>query len=198
MQPSTALFQPPTAAEEQLLDELRAGPSRRGCAPTRRRSTLIDWLTRNRPARTAPGRTSGCIIFTEYRDTQKWLQGLLAADGLSTARRLMLLYGGMDDEDRERDQGRVPGQPAGEHRCASCSRPTPPREGIDLQRHCHRLVHYEIPWNPNRLEQRNGRVDRHGQQHKPQIFHFVAAGLRATCRSTAMRRSARSKATSSS
>ena len=36
-------------------------------------------------------------------------------------------------------------------------------EGIDLQRHCHRMVHYEIPWNPNRLEQRNGRIDRHGQ-----------------------------------
>ena len=36
-------------------------------------------------------------------------------------------------------------------------------EGIDLQNHCSRLIHYEIPWNPNRMEQRNGRLDRHGQ-----------------------------------
>ena len=52
-------------------------------------------------------------------------------------------------------------------------------EGIDLQRHCHRLIHYEIPWNPNRLEQRNGRIDRHGQQAKEvNVFHFVAATFR--------------------
>ncbi|HMQ33883.1 MAG TPA: helicase-related protein, partial [Chloroflexaceae bacterium] len=53
----------------------------------------------------------------------------------------------------------------------------PASEGIDLQRHCHRLVHYEIPWNPNRMEQRNGRIDRHGQRHNPQVFHFAPAGL---------------------
>jgi hypothetical protein len=50
-------------------------------------------------------------------------------------------------------------------------------EGIDLQRHCHRLLHVEIPWNPNRLEQRNGRVDRHGQPSPTVlIHHFVGAG----------------------
>ena len=49
-------------------------------------------------------------------------------------------------------------------------------EGIDLQNFCHRSVHYEIPWNPNRLEQRNGRVDRHGQKHEVLAHHFVPAG----------------------
>ncbi len=49
-------------------------------------------------------------------------------------------------------------------------------EGIDLQRHCHRLVHYEIPWNPNRMEQRNGRIDRHGQRHTPLVYHFAPQG----------------------
>ena len=50
-------------------------------------------------------------------------------------------------------------------------------EGIDLQRHCHRLIHYEIPWNPNRMEQRNGRIDRHGQRPEPLVYHFVAKGF---------------------
>ena len=50
-------------------------------------------------------------------------------------------------------------------------------EGIDLHRACHRLVHMEVPFNPNRMEQRNGRVDRHGQKSPTvDIFHFAAAG----------------------
>ena len=50
-------------------------------------------------------------------------------------------------------------------------------EGIDLQNHCSRLIHFEIPWNPNRLEQRNGRIDRHGQKSKKVlIHHFVGKG----------------------
>ena len=52
-------------------------------------------------------------------------------------------------------------------------------EGIDLQNHCYRLIHYEIPWNPNRMEQRNGRIDRHGQRAPAvQIYHFVGQGCR--------------------
>ena len=46
-------------------------------------------------------------------------------------------------------------------------------EGIDLQNHCSRLFHYEIPWNPNRLEQRNGRIDRHGQRA---LLHSISEG----------------------
>ncbi|MGH3853185.1 MAG: helicase-related protein, partial [Pseudonocardiaceae bacterium] len=50
-------------------------------------------------------------------------------------------------------------------------------KGINLQWHCHRVLHWEIPWNPNRLEQRNGRVDRHGQRApEVQVRHFVPAG----------------------
>ncbi|HEY1620947.1 MAG TPA: helicase, partial [Streptosporangiaceae bacterium] len=47
-----------------------------------------------------------------------------------------------------------------------------------LQRHCHRVIHYDIPFNPNRLEQRIGRVDRHGQRHQVEVAHFVGAGWR--------------------
>ncbi len=50
-------------------------------------------------------------------------------------------------------------------------------EGIDLQNHCHRLLHWEIPWNPNRLEQRNGRIDRFRQPSpKVNVYHFVPKG----------------------
>src|SRR6185312_9580353 len=47
------------------------------------------------------------------------------------------------------------------------------------QNFCSRLIHYEIPWNPNRMEQRNGRVDRHGQRaSQVDVYHFVGSGFR--------------------
>ena len=47
-------------------------------------------------------------------------------------------------------------------------------EGADFQNHCRNLIHYEIPWNPVRLEQRNGRIDRHGQTaDEVRVHHFV-------------------------
>src|SRR5690606_34405359 len=45
-----------------------------------------------------------------------------------------------------------------------------------LQNHCHRLVNYDIPFNPNKLEQRAGRIDRYGQRHSPEIYNFIPAG----------------------
>ena len=49
-------------------------------------------------------------------------------------------------------------------------------EGIDLQNHCNLLIHVEIPYNPNVMEQRNGRIDRHGQkQSEVVIWHPVDA-----------------------
>jgi superfamily II DNA or RNA helicase len=47
-------------------------------------------------------------------------------------------------------------------------------EGLNLHKHCHRMVHFELPWNPNRLEQRNGRIDRYGQT-KPPLIGFLYA-----------------------
>lgn len=46
-------------------------------------------------------------------------------------------------------------------------------EGLDLQRGCAELVHYELPWNPNRLEQRNGRINRYGQTEKSVGFSML-------------------------
>ncbi len=47
-------------------------------------------------------------------------------------------------------------------------------EGLNLQTSCRYVFHWEIPWNPMRLEQRNGRVDRHGQARDVVAFHFTS------------------------
>lgn len=49
-------------------------------------------------------------------------------------------------------------------------------EGLNLQDRCHHLIHLELPYNPNRLEQRNGRIDRYGQRHTPQVQYLYLAG----------------------
>ncbi|HEY2616780.1 MAG TPA: helicase-related protein [Acetobacteraceae bacterium] len=49
-------------------------------------------------------------------------------------------------------------------------------EGLNLQQRCCNLIHLDLPYNPNRLEQRNGRIDRYGQQRDPQIRYLYLAG----------------------
>jgi hypothetical protein len=117
------------------------------------------------------------IIFTEYRATQNWLHEKLVAAGLASGERLMTLYGGMDSDQRESIKAAFQARPdQSDVRILLATDAA--SEGIDLQNHCHRLVHFEIPWNPNRMEQRNGRIDRHGQQHDPLIYHFAGKGYR--------------------
>jgi superfamily II DNA or RNA helicase len=114
------------------------------------------------------------IVFTEYRDTQRWLAELLAARGLG-GDRLGLLHGGMDPAKRDHLKAAFQANPVRDQVRILLATDTA-SEGIDLQRHCHRVIHYDIPFNPNRLEQRIGRVDRYQQHHDVEVVHFVGAG----------------------
>ena len=168
----------PGQQEKALLRELHDFAVEASLRPDSKAKRLIEWLLRTlKPD--GEWNNERVLIFTEYRTTQKWLHGLLAAAGLAQADRLMTIYGGMKAEDRERIKAAFQHDPA----------TSPVRillatdaasEGIDLQRNCHRLIHVEIPWNPNRMEQRNGRVDRHGQRaSEVLIYHFVGKGFDA-------------------
>ncbi|MFI5802211.1 DISARM system SNF2-like helicase DrmD [Streptomyces sp. NPDC051561] len=114
------------------------------------------------------------VVFTEYRDTQIWLQSLLRDQGLG-GDRVALLHGGMDAEDRELLRLAFQAEPA-ENPVRILIATDAASEGIDLQRHCHRLVNYDIPFNPNKLEQRIGRIDRYGQRKAPEVVHFIGSG----------------------
>ena len=139
--------------------------------PDSKCKALIDWLEKTlRPD--GDWNDERVIIFTQYRATQKWLLGLLAPAGLASGDRLMTIYGGMDSEEREAIKAAFQAPPKdAEVRILLATDSA--SEGINLQNHCHRVIHFEIPWNPNTLEQRNGRVDRHGQKKAPLIYHFA-------------------------
>lgn len=150
--------------------------------PDSKAEQLIAWLHKT----LKPGgrwNDERVIIFTEYRATQNWLYGLLAREGFAEKgpngeKRLLMLYGGMDTREREAIKAAFQADPAAASVRIMLATDAA-SEGIDLQNHCSRLFHYEIPWNPNRLEQRNGRIDRHGQ-HAAQvdIYHFVGSKYR--------------------
>jgi superfamily II DNA or RNA helicase len=117
------------------------------------------------------------IVFTEYRATQLWLQSILEAQGLGGDGRLQMLYGGMDETKREYIKAAFQAAPDRDPVRILLATDTA-SEGIDLQNHCHRVINYDIPFNPNRLEQRIGRVDRFGQHHAVEVAHFIGAGWR--------------------
>lgn len=114
------------------------------------------------------------IVFTEYTATQAWLAEVLTSRGLGGPL-LGLLYGGMDPKRRDHLKAAFQAAPHRDELRILLATDMA-SEGIDLQNHCHRVIHYDIPFNPNRLEQRIGRVDRLGQRYPVDMVHFVGAG----------------------
>ena len=170
----------PLAAEEKkLLAELREFATHAATRADSKARRLIQWLKDNlKPDGQWTDRR--VIIFTEYRATQKWLHDLLAAEGFAGQDRLLTIYGGMATEDRERIKAAFQADPK-DAAVRILLATDAASEGVNLQNHCWQLIHYEIPWNPNRMEQRNGRVDRHGQKNpEVHVHHFVGAGFDAT------------------
>jgi superfamily II DNA or RNA helicase len=171
---STRLHPEPNDAELALLREMGNWARARQDRPDAKAHELLRFLTS--VCRTPDGGWTNerVVVFTEYRDTQLWLERILRQHGLGEER-LTLLYGGMDGEQRELLRLAFQADPA-EQPVRILLSTDSASEGIDLQNHCHRMVNYDIPFNPNKLEQRIGRIDRYGQRHVPQISHFVGTG----------------------
>ena len=163
--------------ERDLLDEMARWAERARRRPDSKAEALLTWLD----ARVRPGGHWGdsrVIVFSEYRATQNYLIEVLTSRGFGDPDRLMTMYGGMDEEQRERVKAAFQASPE-ESGVRILVATDAASEGIDLQNHCNLMIHAEIPWNPNRLEQRNGRIDRHGQrQPEVLIHHFVGTGYR--------------------
>ncbi len=166
----------PGADEQALLDQLTAWAGEHGQESDAKARALLGYLVAECKGGDPDGEWNDerVVVFTEYRDTQRWLADLLDRYGLAAGGRLELLYGGMDPDERERVKGDFQ-KPPDLHPVRILLATDTASEGIDLQDQCHRLVNYDIPFNPNRLEQRAGRIDRYGQQRPPQIRHFVGA-----------------------
>jgi superfamily II DNA or RNA helicase len=107
------------------------------------------------------------LIFTESKDTLDYLEKRIKSWGYS----VNVIHGAMSLEDRvtaesvfkNETQVMVATEAAG--------------EGINLQ-FCNLMINYDIPWNPNRLEQRMGRIHRYGQTREVFVFNLIASDTR--------------------
>jgi SNF2 family DNA or RNA helicase len=102
------------------------------------------------------------LIFTEYEDTRRYLSELLklAIAHTHLAEHRIGVYHGPTSSDKREALKRAFNLPPSEHPLRILIATDAAREGINLQAHCHNLFHFDVPWNPSRLEQRNGRIDR--------------------------------------
>lgn len=108
------------------------------------------------------------VVFTEYKTTLDYLVRRLSAKFGSE--RVLTLFGGMDDIERGfvKNSFNDPLQPVRVLVATDAA-----AEGLNLQRTARYLLHFDCPWNPSRIEQRNGRIDRHGQARDVTLFHYV-------------------------
>lgn len=106
------------------------------------------------------------IVFTEYRDTLDAIRIHLDAEP-DFRDRYVVLHGGLTRQQRLRRQDQF-----AQSKTRVLLATDAASEGLNLQQYCRRVIHVELPWNPNRLEQRNGRVDRYGQTRPPIIRYL--------------------------
>lgn len=167
----------------QLLEELVAlsGSTRTG--QEAKLLALLAWIRQHQctlgpRAKWKPTRV---IIFTEYGDTLRYLHQQLTAAFEGTDRgdeRILTLTGGLGDARRAEVQEAFNSAPD-EHPVRVLLATDAAREGINLQGHCADLFHYDVPWNPSRLEQRNGRIDRTLQPAPEVRCHYFVYAQRA-------------------
>jgi len=165
----------PTSEETALLKKMLEWAEAKEAQPDAKARELINYLKAICKPDSRNWTNERVVVFTEYRDTQVWLADLLRQEGLG-GDGLALLHGGTPADEREQIRLAFQAHPT-ERPVRILLATDAASEGIDLQDHCHRLVNYDIPFNPNKLEQRIGRIDRYGQKVAPEIQHFVGAGF---------------------
>ncbi len=104
------------------------------------------------------------VIFTRYVDTMNYLAKQIQRDKRYANAIVLTIHGGLNE--RQRREVFLAFERA---KVGILVATDAISEGINLQHAAAQVIHYELPWNPNRLEQRNGRVDRFGQR-KPVVY----------------------------
>jgi hypothetical protein len=168
------------AHEQHLLDTMTAIAEAARGPPDARVRTLLGWIRQHLcPALGQPGATwteTRVLIFTEYDDTRRSLQPQLEAAIAGrdqAAQRLAVYHGFTPPADRQTMRQAFNTDPR-KHPVRILIATDAAREGLNLQAHCWNLCHFDVPWNPSRLEQRNGRIDRKLQPN-PTVYcpYFV-------------------------
>lgn len=109
------------------------------------------------------------VVFTEYKTTLDYIVRRLRERYEED--RILTLFGGMDEIERDLVKRAFNDRA---HQVRILLATDAAAEGLNLQRTARYMLHYDCPWNPSKLEQRNGRLDRHGQARDVTVHHFVS------------------------
>ena len=140
--------------------------------PDARVKHLADWVQAHKASRV--------LIFTEYADTKRYLERQLRAaltPGRESDPMIATFHGGMPEDTREEVKRAFNSDPV-KHPLRVLIATDAAREGVNLQNHCADLYHFDVPWNPSRLEQRNGRIDRKLQRAEEVRCHYFVYAQR--------------------
>jgi ERCC4-related helicase len=166
------------SAELAVVDEMIAIADASFGKPDARVDWLVNWMRNSMMAPKGQWNDRRVIIFTEYEDTRRWLERRIreAIEGTDRADdRIGVFTGTTSMQRREGLKMAFNADPTKDPiRILICTDAA--REGINLQARCADLFHFDLPWNPSRLEQRNGRIDRKLQPAKTvQCRYFIYA-----------------------
>ena len=144
----------------------------RNSGTDRKWTELRDLLSENALIRDQAGNLRKIIIFTEHRDTLEYLTERIRSH-LGQPEAVVVIHGGVRREERRKVMELFAQDPEVRVLVATDAA----GEGLNLQR-AHLMVNYDLPWNPNRIEQRFGRIHRIGQTEVCHLWNLVAEGTR--------------------
>ncbi|WP_241979061.1 helicase-related protein [Cryobacterium sp. Hh7] len=151
------------AREREALEYLGELSDAALVQPSAKYTKLVEYLKSIGVSRTG---TERAVVFSERVATLHWLRAKLLTDLKLKDEQVRVLHGGLNDVEQQEivesfKQSSSPIRVLITGDVAS--------EGVNLHSQCHELIHFDIPWSLIRIEQRNGRIDRYGQKHRPQI-----------------------------
>ncbi|MYB37480.1 MAG: DEAD/DEAH box helicase [Gammaproteobacteria bacterium] len=160
--------------EQQLLDQMQEIAESTRHLPDAKTRYLIDWIRDNlcpelQPFGQPPSSNAAqwtnrrVLIFTENRQgTKRYLRSILeqAIEGTDRADERVAVIDGNTTGPRRKDIQRRFNRDPAEDPLRILLATDAAREGLNFQAHCTDLFHFDLPWNPGRIEQRNGRIDR--------------------------------------
>jgi len=184
---ASASVEAPTGRTAEILHRLREVATAHRLDPDAKVRAIVEWIQKNQCKGVALGGGSRArwseerlLIFTEYGHTKDYLVKLLRTAVTETDRddeRIAVFDGGMSNDERRAVSEAFIGDP-GRYPLRILVATDAAREGVNLQGACKTLMHFDVPWNPARMEQRNGRIDRMKGAKEVTCAYFVYTGRR--------------------
>lgn len=167
--------------EQELLNEMFSIAEKNRYKTDGKMTHLLKWIIENQCSDKKSWNDLRVIIFTEYEDTKNYIKNQLLhfLDNPDDFDERVAVFHGPTSMEKREEIKRAFNENPTKNKLRILITTDAAREGLNLQTHCWNLFHYDIPWNPSRLEQRNGRIDRKLQPNSEVFCRYFEYAHRA-------------------